>query len=482
MTLDMKFSNQQKKTVEAPEQIEYSKPLELAKPKKKKRGLFVILGILVIVLGGIGFVAFKGIQIFEKIGLKIDSNSLSISNKEPELKKDSTGKYTNFLIVGVDKEQTNTDTIMVVSYNYDTKDVVITSIPRDFYVETCTGTSYFKINAVYYCAKGDQTGLQALVKSVKEVTGIDVQYYALVNFTGFKKIIDAVGGVDINVETAFTDYFYPSTSGETGSRYDCFNGECGYWKKISFAAGVQHMNGTTALEYARSRHSAQDGLDYGRAKRQQNVVLALKDKIMSTSTLTSPKAILGIISSVASNLKVSEFTINDIQAGLNIIKAFDENSGKAYSFILDPNAGNSQLIISSGVGSDHQEPKLGLGKYTEIQRYVSLILAQPQLYNEDAKIYVYNVGLGTSETTKKVQALKTQFPFLNIVYKGTLYSTKEGSYIYSHTENSFTQTVSEISTYLGISNKTKPEYITTKLNNEDVTILLGKEITQLTQE
>ncbi len=464
------------KKLEAPEVRK-----QIEKPKKKKWPIFVILGVVVIILGGIGFAVFKGLSIFQKIGLKIDAGSLSLTNKEPELKKDSTGKFTNFLIVGVDKEQTNTDTIMVASYNYDTNDIAIISIPRDFYVGNCHETGSSKINAVYYCAGADQKGLQALVKTVKDLTNIDIQYYTLVNFSAFKKIIDAVGGVDINVEKTFTDYFYPSTSSEKGNRYDCFVGECGYWKKVSFAAGVQHMNGTTALEYARSRHSSQDGTDYGRAKRQQNVVLALKQKIMSTSTFTNPKAILGIISSVADNVKVSEFTISDVEAALNVAKSFDENNGKSYSFVLDPSAGNNQLVIQADNGDSHQEPKLGLGKYTDIQKYISLILAQPQLYNENAKIYVYNTGIGATEATKAVQTLKTTYPFLNIVYKGTLYSNKEGSYIYTHTEGKFTKTVEDFGKTLGITNATKPDYITTKLNNEDVTILLGK-VVQLEQQ
>jgi len=80
-----------------------------------------------------------------------------------------------------------------------------------------------------------------------------------------------------------------------------------------------------------------------------------------------------------------------------------------------------------------------------------------------------------------VQELRTQYPYMSIVYKGTLYSDKEGTYIYTHTENEFTNTVNAFATTLSIENKTKPEFITTNLNGEDVTILLGKAV-QLVEE
>lgn len=452
--------------------------------KKKKWPTFVIIAIVLIVLGGIGFGIFKGLEISKKIGLKIDAGTLSLTNKEPDLKKDSTGKFTNFLIIGIDTRPieggANTDTIMEVSYNYDTNNITMISIPRDFNVEIGEGSKWFnKINAVYAFTKdgNDTAGLKELQRTVEEVTGTEIQYYAMVNFDAFTKIIDSVGGVDINVETSFTDYYYPATKGDPEGHNTCgpVGIGCGFWKVISFKAGIQHMDGTTALEYARSRHSAQDGLDYGRAKRQQNVVMAVKDKILSTSTLTSPKAIMGLISSVADNIKVSEFTISDVQAGLNLAKAFNDKNGHTYSFILDPTVGNSQLILSDGTA-----PKLGLGKYTDINEFVHLVLADPQLYNEKASVYVYNTGLGYQEAYKKVQTLREQYPYLNIVFKGTLYSDKEGDYIYSNVENEFATTVTKFATSLGIENKTKPEFITTSLGGGDVTILLGKAV-QLTQ-
>ncbi len=459
--------------------------LQIEEPKKKKKWvIFLILGIVVVILAGIIFGVFKGLAIFQKIGLKIDSGSFSFNNVEPELKKDSSGKQTNFLIIGIDTRPDsgglNTDTIIEVSYNYDTNDITMISIPRDFKVEIGDKSNWYdKINAVYaFTRDGDDTaGLKELQRTVEEVTGTEIQYYAMVNFEAFTEIIDTLGGIDVNVETTFTDSYYPAIKGDPAGHTTCgpIGIGCGFWKTVSFKAGIQHMDGITALEYARSRHSAQDGLDYGRARRQQNVVMAVKNKILSSSTLTSPKAIMGIISSIADNIKVSEFTISDVQAGLNLAKKFNDNNGHAYSFVLDPQVANSQIIASDG-----SAPTLGFGKYTDINEYIDFISSNPELYSEDARIYVYNTGLGSTEASKKVQALRIQYPYLNIIYKGTLYSDKEETYIYTHTENEFTATVDEFATTLNITNKTKPEFITNNLNGEDVTILLGKAI-QLAQ-
>lgn len=452
--------------------------IQIEEPKKKKKWIiFVILGIVVIILAAIIFGISKGLAIFEKIGLKIDAGSFALTNVEPELKKDSTGKYTNCLIIGIDTRGAssglNTDTIIMASYNYDTSNVSMVSVPRDFTVEIGEGSKWYnKINAVYaFTKEGDDTaGLQELKRTVEELTGTEIQYYAMVNFDGFTQIVDAVGGVDINVENSFTDYQYP-----LGTK----------WQTVSFKAGIQTMDGETALQYARSRHSSDngEGSDFMRARRQQRVIMAVKDKILSTETLTSPKAIMGLISSVADNIKVSEFTISDIQAALNVAKDFNENNGKTYSFVLDPSTGNGQVVSNQNaynedgtVSAYRIGPKLGLGKYDDINEYVDLLMSKPAIFSENAKIYVYNTGLGNTEVTAKVKTLKEQYPYMNIVNKGTLYSDKEGTYIYTHTENEFTATVEEFAKTLNIENKTKPEFITNNLNGEDVTILLGKTI------
>ncbi len=488
MTLDMQMTDTNKMDmplVEVPKKdTSIIKTKSPETPKKKRKWGWLIALIVILLVGGvIGFAVWKGVSIFQKIGLKIDAGSLAITNQEPELQKDSSGKYTNALIIGIDTRDNggglNTDTLIVSSYNYDTNSITMISIPRDLTVEIGEDSGWYnKINAVYAFTKEDdneEAGILELKRTIEELTGMEIQYYAMVNFEAFVQIVDAVGGVDINVENSFTDYQYP-----LGTKY----------QTVSFKSGIQTMDGETALKYARSRHSSDngEGSDFMRARRQQKVIMAIKDKILSSETLTSPKAIMGIFSAVADNIKISAFTISDIEAALNLAKDFNDNNGMSYSFVLDPSAGNSQLVANlSTYNADGSlaayviGPKLGLGKYEDINEYVDYVLANPGIYADDANIYVYNTGLGSQEVAEIVKTLKAEYPYINIINKGTLYSDKEGTYIYSHTENESTNTVNELAENLKIENKVKPEYITNNLNGEDVTILLGKEV-QLVQE
>ncbi|MDD4382059.1 MAG: LCP family protein [Candidatus Dojkabacteria bacterium] len=470
MTIDIK----ENETLEKPKPPKNKFKIDTSdkKPKKKnKLGLIILIILVLGIFGAIGFLIYKGYIFTKDIGLNIKAGDIIAPQKDPELKRDSSGKYTNILIIGVDTRESgallNTDTLILASYNYETNNIVMVSIPRDFNVEI-NGTGWYnRINSVYASAekKAEGSGFEALMETVTEVTDQEVQYYAMINFQAFVDIVDAVGGVDINVENSFLDYRYPDGYG---------------YKTISFEAGPQTMDGQTALEYARSRKSLQnnEGSDYARAKRQQKVIVALQEKIMSSETLINPQKLMEIFSSIAKNVKVSQFTLNDIQAGINIGKNYSENNGKNYSFVLDPAAGNYGLIQVK-IGENGQYgiiPKLGLGKYTNIHKYTNNVILYPHIYTEDAKTYVYNTGLGYSETLAKTNSLKEKYPYLKITFKGNLYSNKSGSVIYSHTDSMYSKTVQLFGEYLNITDNTKPEYVTTNLNGEDVTILMGKPI------
>lgn len=459
---------------------------ELAKTKiprsngsRKKPSVFsIILGIFLIgvVTAGIYFL-YKGYKVSADIGFQFSPGSVLQPKVEPELKKDSTGTYTNVLLVGIDTREKgdlmNTDTIIVASYNHKTNDVVMISVPRDFYAQIEKNRVWFnKINSVYSVneQKNKGSGLEALQYTVESITDMEIQYYAMIDFKGFVDLIDAVGGVYVNVENSFTDYMYPKGTG---------------YETVSFKAGPQLMDGETALKYSRSRHSMHnnEGSDFARARRQQNIIFAFKDTVLASETLLNPKKITDLMSAVQNNLKISEFNIDDIQAGVNILKKFSDSDDNTYSFVLDPAAGNSSLITSQNVintGAYAIGPIEGLGKYTKIHEYVNLILRNPKLYSEDPSINVYNAGLGYQDTYQKVQELRDEFKYLDIKYLGNLYSDKEGVYIFSNKED-FTYSIDQFAEYIKDIKKEKPSFITTNLRGEDISILFGKEIAQETQ-
>ncbi|HOK59703.1 MAG TPA: LCP family protein [Candidatus Dojkabacteria bacterium] len=444
---------------------------------KKKRPFLTILFIfLVLVIGSGLYFGYKGYMTGKGIGLNLSPSDLIGKQKEPELKKDSTGAYTNILIVGIDtrtKLKTfNTDVIIVASYNHKTKDVVMISIPRDFCTKVNPSkTSYGKINSAYsiYEAKEKGSGLEGLKGIVEEITGMEIQYYTMINFNGFVELVDAVGGLYINVENSFTDYKYPA--------------ETGYGTQtISFKAGPQLMDGDTALKYARSRQSQQngEGSDYARAKRQHKVIDAFIKKLLSTETLLNPNKVMSLLTSIQDNIKVSEFTIDDIQAGVNVLKSLSSESSTSstYSFVLDPTIGNYSLISHQpSCGEYNIGPKEGLGRYTKLGEYINLALSYPALYSENPSIYSYDTGLGYQNTKTKTEELKTRFKYLDIRFQGTKFNDKEGTYIYSNTTDKFSKSVDILASYLKTNNKVKPEYLTTATGG-DISILFGKEIIQ----
>lgn len=215
---------------------------------------FLILLFLGLLLGGIfGFRYLKGNYF----------NSLKTDN----------GRI-NFLLLGmngsggVDKDLT--DTIIFASLNINQGKAILLSIPRDIWIEEIKA----KINASYHYG-----GIDLAKKTLSEVLGQPIHYYAVLNFDSFEKIIDFLGGIEIDVERTFDDLKYPVA----GMEKDLCNGDkflkCRY-EALHFEAGIQTMDGKTALKFVRSRNaSGVEGNDFARSARQQKVLLAIKNKL-----------------------------------------------------------------------------------------------------------------------------------------------------------------------------------------------------------
>ena len=439
------------------------------KIKSLTKTIFSITGVLfAVLLAYAGYMVYKAYKAGTSIGLNLNASDV-ISQELPELKKDSSGIYTNALVVGIDTRETgnllNTDTIILLSYNHETNDVTMISIPRDFHVQVNPDIYWFnRINSVYstYESKGEGQGLLRLREVVTEMTGIDIQYHAMIDYKGFVELIDTLGGIDVYVENSFTDYRYPAEPG---------------YKTVSFQEGPQHMDGITALEYARSRHSLQngEGSDFARARRQQNVISGVTDKIINSSLL-NPQSLLNLLNVVQDNIQISEFTLTDVEAASNELKKFTDN-GDRYSFVLDPNAGAGKLITSQNVvntGAYAIGPVDGLGNYTDIKEYLQYLQADPKLYEDDPVIKTYNTGAGYTLAREDYIALTEQFPYLKISYMGTLYNDKEGIISYINDEK-YQNSLKSINKYLKPDSIEKPEYISNGLNGEDITIFFGKE-------
>ncbi len=187
-----------------------------------------------------------------------------------------TANRVNILLVGIDRrphEQgpPRTDTLILLSIDMKTGDTSMLSIPRDLWVEIPPYHQHAKINQTYAIGvlrKYPKGGMGLLKETIAQLTGYPVHHYALVDFNGFRKLIDLIGGIDVCVPKTIHDEQFPT---------DDYGVET-----LHIEAGCQHMDGELALKYARTRHADSD---YGRARRQQQVILAARDKILQARML-----------------------------------------------------------------------------------------------------------------------------------------------------------------------------------------------------
>lgn len=204
----------------------------------------------------------------------------------------------NILLLGLsgdgDKNPVLADTIILASIGIDKKDIQMISIPRDIWVPELSD----KINSAYDKGNKKQEGGGLLLQksSVEAVVGVPIQYAMAIDFDGFTEVIDILGGVSIDVEKSFTDEKFPIPGKEDEVCSESPGQEEDYscrYETLVFEKGTQIMDGARALKYARSRHSTDpdEGNDLARAKRQQKVLIAMKDKALSQSVVGSPRKI-----------------------------------------------------------------------------------------------------------------------------------------------------------------------------------------------
>jgi len=216
-----------------------------------------------------------------------------ISSPDRELAGESEDRI-NILLIGMGGEGHDgpflTDTLIVGSIRPSDGSVAMLSIPRDLLVPV-TDYGWRKINAVNAFGELDAggSGGELTRTTVEGLLGIDIPYYVRIDFNGFKSIIDDVDGVDIYVERSFRDGSYPTYAHGL--------------QVVSFEEGWQHMDGETALQFARSRHGNNgEGSDFARSKRQQKVLSALKQKMTDYKTYLNPATISNTLASLQSNV------------------------------------------------------------------------------------------------------------------------------------------------------------------------------------
>ena len=297
-----------------------------------------------------------------------------------------------------------TDTILLITYDPAHKAVSMVNIPRDFYAFIPYGGSkigfWSKINAAFsfivennvasaqlsprYRYSDDNTKIDAaanLTKDiVEEITGIPIDYWVTFSFDGFRRLIDAIGGVDVVVDTTFDDYEYPANDNpEIDASY----------KHIHFEAGLNHLNRERAIEFARSRKSSQDGNDFNRSKRQMKVVQAVKEKLIRPDLLFKT---LSIMDALQGNMRTS-LSFSEA-SGLTDYFRTNEGAAKISNVLFISQILSSNFLYDSTSTATGYIliPQAGQGNYKDIQDWLQLGLNAPELRYENMKVQVQNAS------------------------------------------------------------------------------------------
>lgn len=341
--------------------------IEKKTPPKKRLGLkitgfllaFFILFTATVLISGDASESWAGkVPIIGKLIGLVDSS-------DKKLKGESQDRI-NILLLGMGGKNHDggylTDTIILVSLKPSTKEVAMMSIPRDMMIMV-EGMGWQKINTINAFAerKKPGSGGVAISQAVSDVLDIPIHYYFRIDFSGFINIIDHLGGVEVYVENTLSDYRYPISGREDYEDYYA------RYEHLYIEKGWQKMDGALALKYARSRHAlGVEGSDFARAKRQQKIIQAVKDKLLSAENLLRPAMITSIISELNDNLL---FNLKAWE-GLKLWQIFkDINSDNISNYVLDD--GPSGLLVAgrSEAGAYILSPRGG--DYSEIRYLVN---------------------------------------------------------------------------------------------------------------
>jgi LCP family protein required for cell wall assembly len=406
------------------------------------------------------------------------------------IQKIKQGEQISVLVTGYGGGQHDgaylTDTILVMTYDPDKNAVTMVNVPRDLYVFIPYGGPkigfWGKINSAFgyvmnlqnsnglssryrFNANDPKTKVDGAINLLKDVveqvTGIPIDYWATFSFDGFRKFIDAIGGVDVNVETTFDDYEYPAN--------DDPNIDASVMH-IHFDAGLQHMNGEKAIEYARSRHSVQDGSDFGRSKRQMKLVQATKEKVAKPDIMLKA---FGLMDALQGNLRTS-LSLDEARALMDYFQG--EGAAAAKNILFVSQVLSTDNFLASGSTSDGAYilwPYAGQSNYKAIQEWLARGRDFPELRAESLKVQVQN-GSGQQALMTRINSELEQngIDTLNPAWANTASSTV----IMDYSGGKSSSTLKAIMDVLpGVTVQTlKKPYP----QAPDVVVLLGRDLTQ----
>ncbi len=331
------------------------------------------------------------------------------------LKKTDAGRI-NILLLGRAGEhypgKNLTDTIILLSIDAEKRKVALISLPRDLYVTLPEEHISAKINSLYQYGLSHNQSTRILEKAVTSITGEPLHYTFILDFDGFEKIIDTFGGVDLEVMRDIQDERYP------GKNYS--------YETFSLSKGWHTLDGKTALKYARERHDDPEG-DFGRAKRQQQLLAALKEKVFANSLLFNINTVSDLLNILGDSVKTNA-TLSEMESFLRLAKKIDTQNIE--TVVVDAWKQESLLRVShvelGGVRAFILVPRTG--NWQETQELSQNIFSHDQTLKRKAALKEENASIEVLYRVENAKQAKEVAKILEEDFPGTITLTAVTDY------------------------------------------------------
>lgn len=381
------------------------------KPKRRIRlpriglkRLMMVVGILLLVIAG-----YVGVRALLAAGNIFRGDFLGLVQSAP-LKTDANGR-SNVLVFGTSEDNYEggvqhagahlTDSIMVVSVDQEKNDAYMISIPRDLWVDygtACNAGYQGKINELFACysnsGERDDEGAAAFRQKVTEVTGLEIQYSAHLNYTVVEQAVDAVGGISVEIDSSDPRGIY-----DPNFDWRC-NYQCNFVKYPNGPTGT--IDGEHALALARARN-AQGGYglsrgNFDREQYQQKIMRALAEKAVSAGTVTNVGKVTSLLDALGSNLRTN-FETKEIRTLMSLAQNIPQDQMISIDLAKE---GEAAVMNDSLGGISIVRPISGVNNFSSVKTYIQQQMNQNDpVTRENAKIGVYN-GTGVAGIAKGV--------------------------------------------------------------------------------
>lgn len=349
----------------------------------KRAGM--ILGILVL-LGG----AWFGFKFYKNIAkLTGDKNPFALLSVFHPVPLQSQNGRVNILVAGNSADDPGhnganlTDSIMELSIDTQNNTALMLSIPRDLWVNI-PGYGYGKINQAY-----PDGGMNLLAQVVQRDLGITSDYHVLVNYQAFEDLVNAVGGISIDIQSTDPRGIYDPSIDYT-TRNCC--------ALAKYPNGWVTLNGHQALDLARARgdpspygiaYGFPDG-DFDRTEHQRQMLMAVKDKADQTSVIANPFKVSALFDAVGNNI-TTNLKLDEIETLYTYMKKINDNNIASYN--VNTLKGGNTTMLANYTSPDGQAaliPAAGLNDFSQIQAQIQRIMSSSPLARENATVEVLN--------------------------------------------------------------------------------------------